>query len=324
LTTAARGPTVGREEAWGFFPFFLDSEISSVYYYTGTHVSVHSGQKISAAKGATMSHRGFRANRAFTVVEVVLVLAVVVTASGLIMPAVQQSREAADRTKTLNNLSHCAKAVHLSHDNNRKFPPYYGPYAAKAAAYSFHTHLLPYVDQGELYKQEAPDPEAVVAMFVSPMDATQTDKGAGAANYPVNLRLFYTKGGLGTLAIGDNLIYPRMPQTFQQDGTSNTLMFATKYQHCGKIGGSLWADTNAASSPTAATFGGSMALWQKAPKQAACNPTAGTAVSFTLPNIQLAMCDASVRNLSATVSAATWQAAQTPSAGDILGTDWND
>jgi type II secretory pathway pseudopilin PulG len=285
---------------------------------------VRNGEKFNPPKGAAMSQRRFGAHGAFTVVELALVIAIVVTASGLIMPAVQQNREAADRAKTMNNLSQCAKAVHLSHDSNRKFPPFYGVYGGKAEEYSFHTHLLPFVGQGELYKQKTLDPEAVVSMYLSPMDPTQTDKGAGAANYPINLRLFYTKGGLGTLAIGDNLIYPRMPHTFQQDGTSNTLMFATKYQHCGKIGGSLWADTNAASSPTAATFGGSMALWQQAPKQMACNPAAGTAVSFTLPNIQVAMCDASVRNVSASVTAATWQAAQTPSAGDVIGADWND
>ena len=257
--------------------------------------------------------------------ELVVVVVVFATFTGLAFPAVQQSREAADRTKTMNNLSQCAKGAHLAHDNNKKFPPYYGIYGGKGLeSFSFHTHLLPFVDQGELYKQKVPDPNAIVPPYLSPMDPTVSGKGAGAANFPVNLRLFYTKGGLGTLSPASALIYPRMPNSFQQDGTSNTILYATKYQNCGKFGGSMWADTNALNSPTAATFGGSMGLWQKAPGQAACDPTAGTAVSFTAQTIQIAMCDASVRNVSAGLSAATWQAVQTPNAGDIVGADWNN
>jgi type II secretory pathway pseudopilin PulG len=274
------------------------------------------------AWGAIMLQARRRNPRGFTAVALVAAVAVFATLGGVAVAAVQQGREAADRAQTMNNLSQCAKAAHLAHDNNKKYPPYFGPYGAKTAV-SYHTHLLPFVDQGPLYNQKTTDTQAVVPPYLSPMDPTQSNKGAGAANYPVNLRLYYTQGGLGMLSAGVNLIYPKMPGTFS-DGTSNTLMYATKYQNCGKIGGSMWADTNAANSPTAATFGVSMALWQKAPGQAACDSTAGTAVSFTAPTIQVAMCDASVQSVAAKVSAATWQAAQTPGAGDVLGADWNN
>ncbi len=116
-------------------------------------------------------------------------------------------------------------------------------------------------------------------------------------------------------------IYPKMPDSFP-DGLSVTLLFATKYHHCGPNGGSLWADTNALSSPNAATFGASMALWQPAPTQAACNPTSGTAVSFNVQSIQVAMCDASVRSVGSGISSATWQAVHTPGGADVAGPDW--
>jgi hypothetical protein len=45
---------------------------------------------------------------------------------------------------------------------------------------------------------------------------------------------------------------------------------------------------------------------------------------LTANKIQVAMCDASVREVSVGLSAATWQAVQTPSAGDLVGKDWND
>jgi prepilin-type N-terminal cleavage/methylation domain-containing protein len=269
-----------------------------------------------------MLHRTRTKHAGFSAIELIAVIVVLTIASGVVLPAVQQGREAGDRMATMNNLKQCVMAAHLAHDNYKKFPTYYGPYASKREAYSWHAHLLPFVDQAALYKQEVLDTKAIVPAYLSALDPTQTDKGAGAANYPVNLRLFYTSGGLGTLSPANNPIYPRMPNSFS-DGTSNTLMYATKYHHCGKTGGSRWADTNALDSPTAATFGGSMALWQKAPGQAACDPTAGTAVSFNLANIQVALVDASVRNVSANVTAVTWQAVHTPGAADIVGADWN-
>ena len=132
------------------------------------------------------------------------------------------------------------------------------------------------------------------------MDPTQSNKGEPARELPRQFTALLHAGRTWQAECRHNLIYPKMPGTFA-DGTSNTLLYATKYQNCGKIGGSMWADTNAANSPTAATFGVSMALWQKAPGQAACDPTAGTAVSFTAQTIQVAMCDASVRSVAASL-----------------------
>ena len=39
---------------------------------------------------------------------------------------------------------------------------------------------------------------------------------------------------------------------------------------------------------------------------------------------QVAMADGSVRFVSESISPATWLAAQTPDAGDVLGPDWNN
>jgi hypothetical protein len=248
---------------------------------------------------------------------------------GLLVPAVQRVREAAARTQTLNNMSQVAKAVHLAHDKNKKFPPYFGPYADARAPLTFHTHLLPYLDQVTVYKAMtqgggAGVTNAVVPAYVSSMDPSLNSGGAGACNFPVNLRLYYTFGGQGSLSPANNPIYPKMPNSFP-DGTSNTLLLATKYMVCGG-GGSLWADpnSNAQNSPTAAQFGSSMAKWQVAPPKERCDPLQGTAVSFGPQNIQVALCDASVRSVSVNISPATWAAVHTPGAGDILGADWDN
>ncbi len=258
----------------------------------------------------------------FTVIDLLVVVAIFGLAAGLLLPAIQQARGQDDQTKTMNNLKNCARAVELSHDQFRRFPPYYGPYGPKMTAFSFHYHLLPFVDHIDVYGQEKLDPKAIVPEYLSPMDPTQIDKGAGAADFPVNIRLYYTKGGLGVLSPRTALIYPKIPTTFE-DGVSTTLLFATKYMKCGKDGGSLWADTNAVDSITAATFGVSMGLWQSAPKREACDPKAGTAVSFNDKAIQVAMCDSSVRTVAVGISAATWQAVHTPGADDTPGKDWD-
>jgi len=264
-------------------------------------------------------------------------LAVPAALIALLLPGLQRVRDDNMAVMSnMNNMSQCAKAVHLAHDNNKKFPPYYGPYGAARANLSFHTHLLQYVDQIQVYNAIV-NPQlnqgggglaggatnAIIPAYVSSLDPTQTGGGAGACNFPVNLRLYYTLGGLGELIPVNTPYYPKMPQAFKQDGIANTLLFATKYMNCGN-GGSHWYDTNAQNSPTAAHFGVSMNLWQRAPTQIQCNPLLGTAVSFGPQNIQVAMCDASVRIVSVGISAATWQAVHTPNAGDVVGADWDN
>ena len=51
-----------------------------------------------------------------------LLIASIAILIGLLVPAVQRVRESANRTQTMNNLSQTAKAIHLAHDNNKKFP----------------------------------------------------------------------------------------------------------------------------------------------------------------------------------------------------------
>lgn len=71
--------------------------------------------------------------RGWTWVEVIVVLAVVVLATLLILPAVQQSREAARRTQCRNNLKQLGLALQNYHDIFKTLPPGFvidtsGPY----------------------------------------------------------------------------------------------------------------------------------------------------------------------------------------------------
>jgi prepilin-type processing-associated H-X9-DG protein len=71
----------------------------------------------------------------------------------LLLPAVQQAREAARRSQCKNNLKQIGLALHIYHEQFGSFPPAYVADASGKPMHSWRVLILPFIDQQGLYNE---------------------------------------------------------------------------------------------------------------------------------------------------------------------------
>ena len=101
-----------------------------------------------------------RQRSGYTLIEVLVVFAIIGILIGLLVPAVQRVREAANRIACTNNLKQIGLAVHNYHDTQKQFPN--GTNNAKnngvvvpltSPRTTFLLELYPFLEQEPTYKR---------------------------------------------------------------------------------------------------------------------------------------------------------------------------
>jgi prepilin-type N-terminal cleavage/methylation domain-containing protein/prepilin-type processing-associated H-X9-DG protein len=116
----------------------------------------------------------------FTLIELIVVIAIIALLASLLLPAIQQVRESGRRTQCLNNLHQLGLALHNYEVVHRMFPPGFvsrGPDVYATA----NTMLLPHLEQGSLsnlynhsvpwHSQSPHVAKTVIPVFICPSNA---------------------------------------------------------------------------------------------------------------------------------------------------------
>jgi len=195
-----------------------------------------------------------RRRRAFTIMELLVVMGMIIVLVALLLPAIAQAREAARRVYCKNNLIQIGLAMHNYHDVHRTFPPGWvaTDFAPSSGPYlGWGSFLLPYLDESALFdKIDFHQPTSQIQMlgrsslsaFICPSDVTPDfnplRSGYATSNYsaifgsqplprllPGRMSSFWA-GSSPTPSISDGTFWANSNVTFSDflDGVSNTAM----------------------------------------------------------------------------------------------------
>jgi prepilin-type N-terminal cleavage/methylation domain-containing protein/prepilin-type processing-associated H-X9-DG protein len=89
--------------------------------------------------------------RAFSLIELIVVIAIIAILIALLLPAITSTRERAARIQCVNNLKQIGLALHALHDSQQRFPATY--YTNPAIIHSWVPETLPFLEQHTIARQ---------------------------------------------------------------------------------------------------------------------------------------------------------------------------
>ena len=196
---------------------------------------------------ATTSNKQRLPRAAFTLIELLIVIAIIGLLVALLLPAVQAAREAARRSSCQNNLKQLGLALHLYEQANKAFPPGCTlAVGAPSRSWSAHARILPYVEETSVhslinFKQDyTTQPEVTqtrVPLFLCPSEQNTQPETTPTqifqpSNYAVNFGTWFIFNpntqeiGAGPFAVNRSIRPGQIP-----DGLSKTIGFAEVKAH---------------------------------------------------------------------------------------------
>jgi prepilin-type N-terminal cleavage/methylation domain-containing protein len=204
---------------------------------------------------------------AFTLIEMLVVIAIIAILIGLLVPAVQKVREAAARTQCANNIKQLVLATHDYASTYRTIPPnwnwpaaaswggsgypasqnYGASSAPDGAPGTWAVHLFPYIEQGNLFALIQPTGNTTISAYnaavtgqvvktlICPSDPTAPSSGLSSTTAVNGISVSsYNNFGVSSYA-ANVLVFTPTPGTLltaMPNGTSNTSLFAERYTFC--------------------------------------------------------------------------------------------
>jgi prepilin-type N-terminal cleavage/methylation domain-containing protein len=280
--------------------------------------------------------------KGFSLVELLVVTAILGILVALTLSAIQRAREAASRTQCANNLRQIALALHCYAGNNGdSLAPLTQVFLNPSTSWQYGSHLfglLPYLEQLNLFSEWMAGPKDAAGFYPPfasysrltlhvmscPSDPTIHSGLNGldwaAGSYAINYQLYGTTQYTGACQ-GPYWILAHCRLDNVPDGTSNTVVYAERSATYPGGDGTTWSFPFG--SPWQYHYAAVFGFWSEAPPQLAIRPSEA---DYRLAQSYHAVCwvallDGSIRPV-ANVSADTWQNALCPCDGHVLGPDW--
>ncbi len=187
-----------------------------------------------------------RTRTGFTLVELLVVIAIIGVLVSLLLPAVQQAREAARRMQCTNNMKQLVLATHNYHDTFGTLPPF-GMGGTVTYDYSPHVMLLPFFEQQARYDilaatgfniepwDSSPAWDGVIDALVCPSDANNiSPDGIATTNYCFSegdrLMEYYNSAANTRSAFPVHRSHQSAKAAFRDvtDGLSNTIVMSER------------------------------------------------------------------------------------------------